>query len=115
MWWAAFLILTICAERLELGRLVRLTRSQENWFFGGVAVLLLGLVAALGWMNNGTRLIGISLIWLSLWLWKFADLSIWQNGRLWGGLLNGFAILVFFALLLAGQRGLLHAPEAGKA
>jgi hypothetical protein len=215
LWWAAFLVLTICAERLELGRLVRLTRRQENWFLGGAAVLMAGLAAALVWMQAGTRLAGIGMVWLSLWLWQhdlarrtirtgglprfaaacllsgyvwlglagawsvlagnpiagarydallhmiflgfvismifghapiifpavlnlqihfqpifylplvllhtslalriFADLLLWQTGRLWGGLLNGIAILAFFGLLLFSQTGLLPSPEAEKA
>ncbi len=215
LWWAAFLILTICAERLELGRLVRLTRRQENWFLGGTTVLIVSLVVALVWMQTGARLFGISLIWLSLWLWQhdlarrtirtnklprfvaaclmsgyiwlglagvwcvivgnpaagtrydamlhmiflgfvismifghapiifpavlnlqihfqpifylplvllhaslalriLADLFLWQTGRMWGGLLNGVAILTFFGLLLFSQPGLLRAPETKKA
>jgi hypothetical protein len=214
LWWAAFLILTICAERLELGRLVRLTRRQENWFLGGTALLILSLAATLVWMQTGTRLVGVSLIWLSIWLWQhdlarrtirtkglprfaaacllggytwlglagawcvifgnpaagtrydamlhmiflgfvmsmifghapiifpavlnlqinfqpilysplillhaslalriLADLLLWQSGRLWGGLLNGIAILGFFVLFLASQPGLRHTPATEK-
>ena len=215
LWWAAFLILTICAERLELGRLVRLTHRQQNWFLGGTATLVLSLAASLIWMQTGTRLVGISLIWLSIWLWRYdlarrtirtkglprfaascllsgytwlglagtwcvifgnpaagtrydamlhmiflgfvmsmifghapiifpavlnlqinfqpllylplillhaslalrvsADLFLWQSGRLWGGLLNGIAILGFFGLFLASQPGLMRKPVAEKA
>jgi hypothetical protein len=215
LWWASFLILTIGAERLELGRLVRLTQRQEMWFLSGTALLIIGLTASLVWFQTGTRLVGISLIWLAFWLWQhdlarrtirtsglprfaaacllsgyvwlgiagiwcviagnpaagtrydallhmiflgfvismifghapiifpavlnrqihfqpilylplvllhaslalrvLADLFLWQNGRLWGGLLNGLAILTFFGLLLVSQPGLLHAPEVEKA
>lgn len=214
LWWAAFLILTICAERLELGRLVRLTHRQQTWFLGGTATLVVGLAATLVWMQTGTRLVGISLIWLSIWLWRhdlarrtirtkglprfaavcllsgytwlglagawcvifgnpgagtrydamlhmiflgfvmsmifghapiifpavlnlqisfrpvlylalillhaslalriLADLLLWQSGRLWGGLLNGIAILGFFVLFLAGLPKLRHTPATEK-
>ena len=214
LWWATFLILTICAERLELGRLVRLTRRQVNWFLGGTAMLIICLAAALVWMQTGTRLVGISLIWLSLWLWQhdlarhtirskglprfvaacllsgyiwlglagvwcviagnpaagtrydamlhmiflgfvismifghapiifpavlnlqihfqpiyylplvilhaslalriLGDILLWQTPRMWGGLLNGIAILTFFGLLLFSQPGLLRSPQTEK-
>jgi hypothetical protein len=55
------------------------------------------------------------LLHASLALRVLADLFLWQNGRLWGGLLNGLAILTFFGLLLVSQPGLLHAPEVEKA
>jgi hypothetical protein len=215
LWWAAFLILTICAERLELGRLVRLTRRQESWFLGGAVVLIAGLAVSLILLQAGTRLAGIGMMWLALWLWQhdlarrtirtsglprfaavcllsgyvwlglagiwcviagnpaagtrydallhmiflgfvismifghapiifpavlnlkiqfqpifylplillhaslalriLADFILWQSGRLWGGLLNGIAILTFFGLLLYNQAGLLHSPKAEKA
>jgi hypothetical protein len=214
LWWAAFLILTICAERLELGRLVRLTRRQVNWFLGGTAILLISLAATLVWLQTGTRLVGISLIWLSLWLWQhdlarhtirskglprfvaacllsgyiwlglagvwcviagaplagtrydamlhmiflgfvismifghapiifpavldlqihfqpifylplallhaslalriLGDIILWQSLRMWGGLLNGVAILTFFGLLLSSQPWLLGASQTEK-
>jgi hypothetical protein len=82
LWWASFLILTICAERLELGRLVRRKQSQERWFLSGAAMLIFGLSASLAWMQTGMRLFGISLIWLALWLWQhdLARRTIRTNG-----------------------------------
>lgn len=42
-WWAAFPVLTIVAERLELGRLTGVSRSGRRWLQGAVATMLAGL------------------------------------------------------------------------
>jgi hypothetical protein len=43
-WWLGFLILTIAAERLELGRLVRLSSASQTGFAVLVLLLLIGAV-----------------------------------------------------------------------
>lgn len=68
-WWAAYLVLTIAGERLELSRLVRITARARAVFIGIIAVLFAGLLthafydAALGW-----RIFGISIVAYSVWL-----------------------------------------------
>lgn len=68
LWWMVFLVLTIAAERLELGRLVRLSRFAERLFVGTALVLLAGCVVAFFALDAGTRLLGLGLLALSLWL-----------------------------------------------
>jgi hypothetical protein len=67
-WWAGFLMLTIAGERLELSRLLLLTRRTQLAFLVGVDLLLCGLV--LGWVafDVGVRVAGMGMLWLAWWL-----------------------------------------------
>lgn len=67
-WWMAFLVLTIAAERLELGRLQQLSRSAHAAFLGAVALVLGGLVFP---APGGARLVGVGLVALALWLLRY--------------------------------------------
>ena len=71
LWWIAFLVLTIAAERLEIGRLVRLSRRAEILFIVASAVLLSGDLLSLVAPNPGTRLAGLGMLAISLWLLRF--------------------------------------------
>jgi nitric oxide reductase subunit B len=71
LWWMTFLILTIVAERLELGRLVRLPRSAEILFVVAAAVLLAGCGLSVVAFDFGVRLAGAGMVALSLWLWRY--------------------------------------------
>lgn len=70
-WWAGFLILTIAGERLELGRLARLSRAVELAFLGTLGVTLLGLIVRTFSLDWGTRLSGVGMLTLSAWLLCF--------------------------------------------
>jgi hypothetical protein len=71
IWWAGFLILTIAGERLELGRLLSLTRAVMNAFIVIIAVFLAGLVLSLLLSEFGTRLVGLSMVALAVWLFRY--------------------------------------------
>ncbi len=75
-WWAAFLVLTVAGERLELSRVKRLPNWSRHLFSGIVAWLLLGLLAASIWPDTGIRLLGTAYILLGGWLLSF-DLARW--------------------------------------
>ncbi|HEY3366775.1 MAG TPA: hypothetical protein VGK74_17120 [Symbiobacteriaceae bacterium] len=68
-WWAAYLVLTIAGERLELSRLVQIPRSARTVFMAFIALLAIGLGVhaflnpALGW-----RIFGASAVLLAGWL-----------------------------------------------
>ncbi|MGC3962506.1 MAG: hypothetical protein QM803_04045 [Rhodocyclaceae bacterium] len=65
--WAAFLILTIAGERLELSRLVPTSPAARRTFFGIVALLALaGLAAAVS--AAGLRVFAAALALLAIWL-----------------------------------------------
>ena len=70
LWWVAFLVLTIAAERLELSRLIRQTPAAQLAFVACLALLVaaacLGTAdSAMAWPASGAALIG-----LSAWLFR---------------------------------------------
>ncbi len=67
-WWTAFLVLTIAGERLELSRLLRLSRRSKAAFLLSVSLILLGLCLSTILFDRGVRLYGVGLLTLALWL-----------------------------------------------
>jgi hypothetical protein len=70
-WWVGFLVLTIAGERLELSRVLLLTRTARTAFVIVIAVFLGGLVLTLVLPDPGIRLAGVGLIALGAWLLHF--------------------------------------------
>jgi hypothetical protein len=70
-WWAAFLLLTVAGERLELSRILRPSRNVQLAFAGACAVAIAGLVVSLADFDLGMRLFGLGMLALALWLWRF--------------------------------------------
>lgn len=71
IWWAAFLILTIVGERLELSRVQWLPRLSV-WFFGAAtAVFGVGLLLSLDLPDMGVRLNSLGMLALAAWLLRF--------------------------------------------
>ena len=68
---AAFLVLTIAGERLELARLSRPGRLGRAAFVGAVAVFAVGVALSLAVPDTGVRLAGAGLVLLALWLARF--------------------------------------------
>ena len=71
LWWAGFLILTIAGERLELGRLLSLSRVVMNAFIFIIAVTLAALLISLALPDAGTRLAGLAMFALAIWLLRY--------------------------------------------
>ncbi len=69
-WLAAFLVLTIAGERLELARLGQLTVSKRRQFIVVAWVFVAGVTATLVLPDAGTRLAGAGLLALAAWLAK---------------------------------------------
>lgn len=67
-WLAGFLVLTIAGERLELSRLVALTRRGRALFLAAVALFLGGLALSLPEPAAGVRTAGGGLLAVSAWL-----------------------------------------------
>jgi hypothetical protein len=80
--WAAFLVLTIVGERLELNRLLRPTRSVRAAFLVAVGLLLAGLGLGAASPQAGMRLFGAGLLALAAWLFRhdFARRAVRQTG-----------------------------------
>lgn len=67
-WLAAFLVLVIAGERLELSRLGSLPPAARRTFVGVVALLAAGTTLTLVLPDPGTRLAGLGLLALTAWL-----------------------------------------------
>lgn len=82
LWWAGFFILTIIGERLELGRIIRLSHESQVFFTAAAALFSAGLIITIPLLDFGTRLAGIGMAGLSLWLFRYdiARRTIRQKG-----------------------------------
>jgi hypothetical protein len=82
IWWIAFLVLTIAAERLEMGRLIRLPIWAEVLFILVAAVFMSGSLLSLIAFSPGMRLAGAGMLAIALWLLRFdiARKTIRQKG-----------------------------------
>ena len=115
-WWAAFLILTIAGERLELGRLLRLSQRAQWWFVGAIGTLLVGLVVSTVAWAVGVRVLGISLLGLAVWLLRYdiARRTVRQTGLprfIAVCLLSGYVWLVVGGLLAVWFDGVVAGPR----
>jgi hypothetical protein len=70
-WWAAFLVLTITGERLELSRVLRMTRLKQALFLLTSGLFLVGVILMMIAIQPGVRLAGLGLLGLALWLLWF--------------------------------------------
>jgi hypothetical protein len=71
LWWAGFLILTIVGERLELSRLLQLTRTVSAAFVVATAILLIGMIVTVVAYAPGVRVAGVGMLALAAWLLAF--------------------------------------------
>ncbi len=71
LWWAGFLILTIVGERLELGRMLRLSRGSKVAFNGAVIIFIVGLVVMMLRYDLGIRIVGLGMLLLAGWLLRY--------------------------------------------
>ncbi len=70
-WWAGFLILTICGERLELARVLWLKPISRTFFKLAIGSFTLGLILSLFELELGLRVAGAGLLVLGVWLLRF--------------------------------------------
>ncbi|MEO5918120.1 MAG: hypothetical protein ABIQ17_01030 [Candidatus Limnocylindrales bacterium] len=70
-WLAAFLVLTIVGERLELSRLGRPSEAARRAFVGAVGVFALGVTATLVAPEAGMRVGGAGLVLFAVWLARY--------------------------------------------
>lgn len=68
VWWAAFLVLTVAGERLELSRVLRPTPRQHFLFGLAAAIFLGGVLLSIWRQDEGTRLAGAGLLAIAVWL-----------------------------------------------
>ena len=70
-WWAAFLVLTIAGERLELSRIQRLAPRHFQMFTAAASVFLLGAALTTWIPPLGARISGLGMLLLCLWLLRY--------------------------------------------
>ena len=109
-WWVAFLTLTIAGERLELSRVLRLSRGVVNLFAAATTVFLAGVVLSVWAYAAGARLAGAGLVLLAAWLLRY-DLARRNVRR--SGLTRFIAICLFGGYLWLGLGGLLWLVYGG--
>lgn len=103
-WWVGFLVLTIAGERLELSRLMRLSRFSRATFFASVGLFLFGLGISLFAFGPGLRISAVAIVILALWLLR-CDIA-WRTIRQ-GGLPRFMAACLLSGYIWLGLGGLL--------
>jgi hypothetical protein len=104
-WWAAFLVLTIAGERLELSRVMRLQPRHFRLFTLAAVLFLFGAALSTGLPEAGARIIGVGMLALSAWLLKY-DIAR-RNIRRQVGLPRFIAACLFTGYLWLGAGGLM--------
>ena len=111
-WWVAFLVLTIAGERLEMARVLQLSRSSQLVFAVLIAVLVAGAVLATIAFAPGARVVGLGLVALALWLWRqdVARRTVRQTG-----LTRFIALCLLSGYVWLGLGGLFAVSSDGAA
>lgn len=104
LWWAAFLVFTIAGERLELSRLLRLTRPVQALFVAAAALLIGGLVLTLIDHALGSRVTGAGMVAIAAWLLRF---DIARRRIKAGGLARYIALALIIGYVWLGIGGML--------
>ncbi len=109
-WWLLFLVLTICAERLEMSRSLGLGRISVAIFLASIALLLGG--ASLGMFDpSGAPLLGAGFVTLALWLLRH-DIALRHLRRAPYLRFFGFAMALGYFWVGVSGVGLIVAPPA---
>lgn len=82
LFWMAFLLITIVAERLELNRLFRPSVGSVAWMVVGWSAMLVGLVLCSFVQRVGLVLFGSGVVLIAVWLVRFdtARYTMRQSG-----------------------------------
>lgn len=106
-WWMGFLLLTIAGERMELGRMLFLSKAQQGQMLAFVGVAILGMLVTLGNLDLGVRVLGVGTVAIAIWLGRYdvARRTVRQSGLtrfIAVNLLAGYFWLAVSGLLLVG-------------
>ncbi len=71
LWWAAFLVLTIAGERLELNRVLKHPKPVLYAFVAIIIIYLAGLILTVPLFSFGTRVNSLGMILLAIWLLRY--------------------------------------------
>ncbi len=67
-WWMGFLLLTIAGERMELGRMLFISKQRQRQMSAAVILSMLGIAVTLLDLDAGVRLLGVGMVAIALWL-----------------------------------------------
>ena len=81
-WWVGFLVMTIAGERLELGKLMRLSSNVKRLYGLAVGLFFSGLLVSLWNQVLGVQLAGVGMLALAAWLLRYdiARKTVRQTG-----------------------------------
>jgi hypothetical protein len=102
-WWAAFLVLTIAGERLELAQVLLPVRVRLA-LVGVIGLILAGLLVSLAWLLPGVQVVGVGFIGLAAWLIRY-DVARRTVRR--GGLARFSAVCLLVGYAWLGVAGLV--------
>jgi hypothetical protein len=71
VWWIGFPLFTIFGERLELSRILRLSKRSQWLFVGACTIFLAGAVVTFVNLDVGMRIAGIGALTCALWLLRY--------------------------------------------
>ena len=115
LWWAGFLVMTIAGERLELSRMLRLSRTTSRLFVAATVFFVGGLFASLADYPFGVRLAGLGMLALAAWLARY-DIA-WRRLKAGGQarfvavcLLSGYGWLAVSGVLAVIYGGMTAGP-----
>lgn len=112
-WLAGFLVLTVTGERLELARFTRLVPSARNLFLAAAAVFSLGLVVLTADSAIGARIVGIGLLALAAWLFRYDIARRTIRGEGLTRFMAACLLAGYFWLAVAGAVWLVSADAYG--
>lgn len=101
-WWIGFLVLTIAGERLELSRVMRVSKTVQRIFMLAVGVLLAGILMTRVDYAAGLRLTGAGEIFVAVWLLRY---DIARRTLRQTGLTRFIAVCLFIGYLWLGISG----------
>ncbi|MBI5179709.1 MAG: hypothetical protein HZA04_10685 [Nitrospinae bacterium] len=108
LWWAAFVILTIAGERLELSRFMEPPPVARRLFPAAIGVLLAGSVLTTVSSATGIKAAALGMLFTALWLARFdiARRTVRQTG-----LTRFVAICLLSGYFWLGLGGVLLFPQ----
>lgn len=109
-WWAGFLVLIIAGERLEIIRMLRLSKSTKATFLVALGIFLLGLVLTSVNYDKGIGVLGVGMISLMIWLIRY-DIA-WRSVR-GTGLSRFIAICLLSGYIWLGISGAIALSIGG--
>jgi hypothetical protein len=110
LWWAGFLVFTIAGERLELSRLLRLSRMAYGAFAACIFLWLAGLAASVANFAAGMGVVGVGMTTLAVWLLRY---DIAQRRLKAGGQARFIAVSLLSGYVWLGFSGLLAIYNGG--